>query len=493
MTPFEIHLVKTDRLMLAVLCGLFAIAAGIAAYTGTWAAFIAVAPVAAAVPWLAYRISPGGVLPRLAVAVAFMLFSALFIQQSHGMIEMHFAIFALLAFLISYADWRPVLAAAAVIAIHHVGFFFAQAAGAPVFVVPKADTFAIIILHALFVVAETAVLVYLARRLKSFFIESEHASAFAARVKAGLLDYTFPDGAAASSISSALADLQAGLRVDMMAFKSSAQNTAESAAAAREAAGAIVSAVEREAAATEELAASVEELSASFALVADNAKGAHEKVQAAGVLSHGASGQVKTLAEETAGFAQSMAQASRLVVELETRSKAVSGVVAVIRDISEQTNLLALNAAIEAARAGESGRGFAVVADEVRKLAENTRGEAEKITALIEQMRESQQSVLRTVEQSATQAQHGEQAAIEAATAMHKVHEGTELSVQLVGDISKALAEQNTAVASISATLERLAAEGQESSSRSTAISHRMDQLIAFSEELKSKAARYKL
>ena len=71
---------------------------------------------------------------------------------------------------------------------------------------------------------------------------------------------------------------------------------------------------------------------------------------------------------------------------VDSSSKEIEDIIALINSIADQTNLLALNASIEAARAGEAGKGFAVVADEIRNLAEQSQNATANIRNIIQNM-----------------------------------------------------------------------------------------------------------
>src|ERR1022692_51788 len=105
-----------------------------------------------------------------------MIYAALLIQQAHGVTEAHFGIFALLAFLLYYRDWRPIVLAAGLIAIHHAGFYLLQVQGVPVFVFQHSHMPIMVVIHAAYVVFESLILVLLSVKLR---METKAASVLA--------------------------------------------------------------------------------------------------------------------------------------------------------------------------------------------------------------------------------------------------------------------------------------------------------------------------
>lgn len=78
----------------------FPAAFGLAVLHGTW---VAAAVVAAAVSGGAYVLAqraPGAFSTRAFIALGFAAYGALFVDQTHGLVEMHFSFFASLAFLL---------------------------------------------------------------------------------------------------------------------------------------------------------------------------------------------------------------------------------------------------------------------------------------------------------------------------------------------------------------------------------------------------------
>lgn len=141
------------------------------------------------------------------------------------------------------------------------------------------------------------------------------------------------------------------------------------------------------------------------------------------------------------------------ILEINNKMKEIGKIVKLIRDIANQTNLLALNAAIEAARAGDAGRGFAVVAAEVKSLAQESRGSAENIAAMIEDLQKRSQRSAEAVVQATEQVTQGSKDVEDTLTVFNKIVESVAKISQSSSDVAAATEEQAASVEEITASV----------------------------------------
>jgi methyl-accepting chemotaxis protein len=411
---------QADRLMLPVLWLLFVMALAMSGWHGTlqWALLIGLPT--ALIPTVMIFVAPGALLTRSLVAAAFMVFSALHIQQAAGMTELHFGIFVLLAFLLCYRDWSVIIVAAAVAAVHHLSFSYLQQWGYGVVCFTKPGI-GIVLAHASYVVVEAGVLSYLAILLHR---EALQAAEMAVRVTAltasgaDIIDLAAQDTGAKSEIGKAHEGVMQTLHAAVLSVRSGTETIA---VASREIASGnadLSIRTEAQASSLEKTAATMEQLTATVKQNADNARQANQLVvTASDVAVRG--GEV---VGQVVGTMETIKKSSHKIVDI----------ISVIDGIAFQTNILALNAAVEAARAGEQGRGFAVVAAEVRNLAQRSAAAAKEINALISHSVETVNAGSKLVD--------------EAGVTMKEIVDSVKRVTDIMAQISEASQEQSAGI-----------------------------------------------
>ncbi|HEX4810267.1 MAG TPA: methyl-accepting chemotaxis protein [Bryobacteraceae bacterium] len=323
----RLHRERANRLCLLLLAAHIPVLAGVGAAmdSGIGAALL-VSVLLLVGPAALFLTDKASNLTTASLAVASMGISGLLIYLGHGMIEMHFHVFASLAFLIVFGRSWPILVAGATIVLHHALFWIFMPSG----VFNYKAGFGIVILHGVFVTFEAIPCCWIARHLgraiRAQGIVSEQLRKSAEQVSEAVQQF-----------SDASARLSEGA--------SEQTTTIENTSAAALQMKAISEAAAKSSASATELVGDV-----------------NRQVTQAN---------------------QSLADLTVSIQQIEDSTQRVSQIIRVIDGIAFQTNILALNAAVEAARAGESGMGFAVVADEVRRLAQNCANAAQDTSSVI--------------------------------------------------------------------------------------------------------------
>ena len=149
------------------------IAAAIGLARGTdWLLPTVVTIVFAGTALLSWWAAGNGLSTRLVVAVALMGDVAIFTFQLSGhpwQADMHMYFFAMLACLVAYCDFRPVVAGTIAVGLHHLALNFVI----PAAVYPGGSDLGRVLLHVAVLATEAGVLVWLARQLERLFATAE--------------------------------------------------------------------------------------------------------------------------------------------------------------------------------------------------------------------------------------------------------------------------------------------------------------------------------
>ncbi|MDY7539623.1 methyl-accepting chemotaxis protein [Undibacterium sp. 5I1] len=361
---------RSDKVIFAVLAGMQIFSFALANWHGTWLlTFFIGVPVLLTAAGLVYA-KPGELVTRLFNGAAIMIYCGLHIHQAMGMTEIHFGIFAFLAFLLIYADWRVILVAATVVALHHFSFDYLQEIGVGVVCFTK-PSLAILLTHAAYVIVEAAVLSYISINMHKERIQEADLMNYT-RVLTGTNGYINLRDNDIHPISTSGYAMQNMVRTLHDAVHSVKQGVESIITASTEIASGnsdLSQRTEVQANALQEAASSMIGLTDLVKHNADNSQNANQLANSASNIASKGNVVVSKVVETMGSIKDS--------------SKKIVDIIAVIDGIAFQTNILALNAAVEAARAGEQGRGFAVVASEVRNLAQRSASAAKEIKTLI--------------------------------------------------------------------------------------------------------------
>ncbi|MDV3457330.1 methyl-accepting chemotaxis protein [Sphingomonas sp. HF-S4] len=337
-------------------------------------------------PTINFRRGSHDAAARCALGIAASVFPALFVALAAGrpwQMDLHMYFFVSMSMLLLLCDWRPIVAFAALTALHHLAFSWLL----PEWVFPGSGSLGRVALHGGLVVGEAAILIFTTDRIRRLIVRSQRAreAADTARREADALQEEAQNALqelrAAQALSQqrlverqaaerALADSLDGRRA---AISADIEDRVRALAAELRAAAATLAGQEN---ALDGIARRLSDEYAHLRIASDKSlshaslvsAGASQLSQAAHAAGDNAE-RANALVNETSETVEAL---EPQMIELTRQIDGARSILDLVSEIAAQSNLLALNATIEAARSGEAGRGFGVVAQEMKQMAKRT-------------------------------------------------------------------------------------------------------------------------
>ncbi|MBK9518637.1 MAG: methyl-accepting chemotaxis protein [Anaeromyxobacter sp.] len=255
----------------------------------------------------------------------------------------------------------------------------------------------------------------------------------------------------------ALADsfrrMQAGLREALAEVHGAAGQVTREAAAIRAAVARQATMGLDQTSAVQEAGASVVELSRAAHLATERADAVVAVSERTDRFSEEGTRVVAEAVDGMGRLGDQVNEIARAIAALSERTVQIGEITQTAIDVAEQSNVLALNAAIEAAKAGEAGEGFAVVASEMRRLAEQSRGAAAQVKAILAEIARSTRQVVLASEEGSRRAGEATHLAARAGSAIQGLNEVVDSSVKAGREIARNTRQQTAGVNQIAAAI----------------------------------------
>ncbi|MCV2349994.1 methyl-accepting chemotaxis protein [Paucibacter sp. Y2R2-4] len=306
---------------------------------------------------------------RLGFASLLAILVGLQLQLTQGASSIHANIYISLCLLLPYADWLVIAYMGGLFATHKLAFKWLSSSTSPLYVHEDTGTWSQVADWG-FLLTLTAFLIFSARQLRRQANERfEMEFLVKAMGQNGPIRLNFDAVRTHSDVGSRLKHVQQRMAAALRQVRDAIFKVHSAAQEVGESSSELMERTNRTAAGLNDAAMSLEQITV---IVKESARASKE------ALAHS-----QASSEMATKGGQVVQQMVDTMQEIDSSSRRITDIIAVIDAIAFQTNILALNAAVEAARAGEQGRGFAVVASEVRMLAGRSAEAAKEIKQLI--------------------------------------------------------------------------------------------------------------